>query len=68
VERARMIYQYALENLPEGQKENLYNVYTQFEKQYGSKDGLEDVIVSKRRLKYEQVSKHLIIGIITKSI
>jgi crooked neck len=63
-----MIYQYALENLPEGQKENLYNVYTQFEKQYGSKDGLEDVIVSKRRLKYEQVSKHLIIGIITKSI
>ena len=55
VERARAIYSYALEHLPPGEKENLYNVYAQFEKQFGSKDGVEDVIVSKRRLKYEQV-------------
>jgi crooked neck len=54
IERSRTIYQYALERLLEGEKENLYNVYTQFEKQYGTKDGLEDVIVSKRRLKYEE--------------
>ena len=55
IERARAIYSYALEKLPPGEKENLYNVYAQFEKQFGTKGGVEDVIVSKRRLKYEQV-------------
>jgi crooked neck len=55
IERARAIYSYALEKLPLTEQGNLYNVYTQFEKQFGSKDGVEEVIVSKRRLKYEQV-------------
>ncbi|KAJ3290035.1 Crooked neck-like protein 1 [Borealophlyctis nickersoniae] len=54
IERARCIYKYALEKLPKGQTENLYNVYTQFEKQYGEKQGIEDVIIGKRRVKYEE--------------
>ena len=59
-ERARGIYKYALEKLPPGRQANLYNVYTQFEKQFGNKDGLEDVVLTKRRKHYEDVSlKHL---------
>lgn len=54
LDRARAIYQYALERLPEGQKENLFNAFTQFEKQFGTKNELEDVVISKRRLKYEE--------------
>lgn len=62
-ERARVIYKYALDKLPKGQAENLYNVYTQFEKQHGGKEGIEDVIIEKRRAKYEDVCvKSLIIA------
>ncbi|TPX60573.1 hypothetical protein PhCBS80983_g01723 [Powellomyces hirtus] len=53
IERARVIYKYALQKLAKGQTENLYNVYTQFEKQHGEKQGIEDVIIGKRRLRYE---------------
>jgi crooked neck len=56
IERARAIYNYALQKLPKSAAENLRNVYTQFEKQYGGKDAIEDVIVTKRRAKYEEVS------------
>lgn len=55
IDRARVIYKYALDKLPDGQKENLFNVYTQFEKQYGGQDGIENVVISKRRIKYEDV-------------
>jgi crooked neck len=55
IDRARVIYKYALDKLPDGQKENLYNAYTQFEKQFGGKEGLEDVVISKRRVHYEDV-------------
>ena len=53
IDRARVIYKFALDRLPEGQKENLFNVFTQFEKQYGGRDGAEAIILSKRRVKYE---------------
>lgn len=53
-DRARVVYKYALEHLPKGQTNNLYKEYTQFEKQFGQKDGIEDVILQKRRLKYEE--------------
>ena len=58
IDRARAIYKYALDKLSSahsGGVENLRNVYTQFEKQYGGKDGIEDVIIAKRRIKYEEV-------------
>ncbi|KAJ3158047.1 Crooked neck-like protein 1 [Geranomyces variabilis] len=53
IERARVIYKYALQKLAKGQTENLYNMYTQFEKQHGEKQGIEDVIIGKRRVRYE---------------
>jgi crooked neck len=53
-ERARTIYKYALDRLPRSKSQSLYQAYTAFEKQFGNKDGLEDVIISKRRLQYEE--------------
>ncbi|KAJ3376631.1 NineTeen Complex (NTC) component, partial [Entophlyctis sp. JEL0112] len=54
IDRARAIYKYALSKLPKSRAENLHNVYSQFEKQYGGREGIEDVIVTKRRIKYEE--------------
>ena len=56
IERARVIFQYALDKLPEGQKENLYNSYTMFEKQFGTNEELEDVVISKSRLKKKKLT------------
>jgi crooked neck len=54
-ERARVIYKYALDNLPKSKTEKLYKAYSQFEKQHGDTEGIEDVILNKRRWKYEEV-------------
>lgn len=54
-ERARAIYKYALDHLPKELCEEIYKQYTVHEKKYGSRAGIEDVIVSKRKFKYEEV-------------
>jgi len=54
VERARAIYRYALDNIPKGQVEQVFTKYTAFEKQHGDRDGIEDVIISKKRFQYEE--------------
>ncbi|KAI8629111.1 cell cycle control protein [Xylariaceae sp. FL1651] len=56
-ERARAIYKYALDRLPRSKSMGLHKAYTTFEKQYGDKDGVEDVILSKRRRLYEDQIK-----------
>ena len=53
-ERSRAIYKYALDRLPRSKSMILHKAYTTFEKQYGDKDGVEDVVLSKRRKHYEQ--------------
>jgi crooked neck len=53
-ERARAIYRYALDNIPKGQVEEVFRRYTAFEKQHGDRDGIEDVIISKKRFQYEE--------------
>jgi crooked neck len=55
-ERARAIYKYALERLPKDKSEALYKQYTQFEKQFGDQNDIEQVVFAKRRALYEQVS------------
>ncbi|CAG8446743.1 16484_t:CDS:10 [Acaulospora colombiana] len=55
--QARIIFKYALEKLPRSKSESLYNAYTQFEKQYGDKEGIEDVVVGKRRVQYDEELK-----------
>ncbi|KAJ0159415.1 Pre-mRNA-splicing factor CLF1 [Colletotrichum tanaceti] len=52
-ERARAIYKYALDRLPRSRSMALHKAYTMFEKQFGDKDGVEDVVLSKRRVFYE---------------
>ena len=42
---------------PRSQSVNLHNAYTTFEKQYGDREGVEDVIISKRRVQYEEQVK-----------
>lgn len=58
-ERARAIYKYALDNLPKEKCEEIYKKYTIHEKKYGSRSGIEDVIMNKRKYKYEEVSKYI---------
>lgn len=53
-ERSRVIYKYALDRMARSKSRNLYREYTTFEKQYGDQDGIEDVVVAKRRVKYEE--------------
>ncbi|KAK4734601.1 hypothetical protein R3W88_008862 [Solanum pinnatisectum] len=58
-DRARCIYKFALDHIPKGRAEDLYNKFVAFEKQYGDREGIEDTIVGKRRFQYEdQVKKN----------
>lgn len=57
VDRARVIFQYALDHLPKAQAQELYKMYAQFEKQHGDRKDIEDVIVGKKRLQYEEELK-----------
>jgi crooked neck len=56
-ERARAIYKYALDRLPRSKSAILHKAYTTFEKQFGDQDGVEDVVLSKRRVHYEELIK-----------
>lgn len=54
LERARAIYKYSLEKLGKEKAINLYKEYVLFEKQFGDREGIEDVVATKRRQQYEQ--------------
>ncbi|KAI9188889.1 NineTeen Complex (NTC) component [Blastocladiella emersonii ATCC 22665] len=56
-ERARAIYQYALSTLPKSQTADVYRAYTNFEKQWGGRSDIEQVVASKRRWVYEDEVK-----------
>ncbi|KAK0730617.1 hypothetical protein B0H67DRAFT_639097 [Lasiosphaeris hirsuta] len=56
-ERARAIYKFGLDNLPRSRSMALHAQYTTFEKQFGDKEGVEDVILTKRRRLYEEQVK-----------
>ncbi|PHJ23934.1 crooked neck family 1 protein isoform [Cystoisospora suis] len=53
-ERAKVIYQQALERLPKGESDVLYEKYVTFQKQFGDKEGIEDTVLSKRAFVYEE--------------
>lgn len=56
-ERARAIYKFGLDNLPRSKSMTLHAQYTTFEKQFGDREGVEDVIITKRRRLYEEQVK-----------
>ena len=57
LDRARAIYKYALDRLPRSKATTLHKAYTTFEKQFGDRTGIEDVILSKRRVTYDALVK-----------
>ncbi|EMD01239.1 hypothetical protein BAUCODRAFT_29691 [Baudoinia panamericana UAMH 10762] len=56
-ERARAIYKYALDRMPRSKSGILHKQYTVFEKQFGDREGVEDVVLAKRRVMYEEQVK-----------
>lgn len=56
-DRARGIYKYALDHLPKYQADDCYKAFIEFEKQHGDRQGIEDVIIGKRRFQYEDQIK-----------
>uniref|UniRef100_F7AR32 Crooked neck-like protein 1 n=1 Tax=Monodelphis domestica TaxID=13616 RepID=F7AR32_MONDO len=56
-ERVRVIYKHALDRLSQQQAQELLKHYTTFEKKFGDRQAIEDIIVSKRRLQYEEQVK-----------
>ncbi|KAF2120823.1 hypothetical protein BDV96DRAFT_539160 [Lophiotrema nucula] len=56
-ERCRSILRFALDRLPRSKAVNLQKENTRFEKQYGDRDGIESVILGKRRVHYEEQVK-----------
>lgn len=56
-ERAKAIYKYALAKIPKAKAPELFNAYTQFEKKFGDRSGVENVIHDKRRFQYEEEVK-----------
>jgi len=56
-ERCRTIYKYALDHIPKANAKELYKMWISFEKQHGDRQGIEDVIIGKRRFLYEEEIK-----------
>jgi len=44
-----ILCRYALDHIPKNQAASLYARFVTFEKQHGDREGIEDVVVSKRR-------------------
>lgn len=53
-ERAKILYKYALDNIPKEKSQRLYQQFLEFEKQYGTREEMEDAILMKRRHFLEQ--------------
>uniref|UniRef100_M4BES4 Pre-mRNA-splicing factor Syf1-like N-terminal HAT-repeats domain-containing protein n=1 Tax=Hyaloperonospora arabidopsidis (strain Emoy2) TaxID=559515 RepID=M4BES4_HYAAE len=54
LERARAVFKYALDTLPKEEAPALYSAFITFEKQHGDKERIEQVVIAKRRVVYEQ--------------
>ncbi|OQV11999.1 Crooked neck-like protein 1 [Hypsibius exemplaris] len=56
-ERARTIFKYAMDNVPKETAAELLKSYSVFEKKHGSRVGIEDVVLNKRKLQYQEELK-----------
>lgn len=56
-ERVKVIYKYALDRLPKDKAHNIFKEYTMYEKKFGDRQGIEEVVISKRRFLYEEKLK-----------
>jgi len=53
-ERAKVLFKYALERLPSDDQKRIQNFYLDFQKQYGSREDMEDMVLQKRRAQLEE--------------
>ncbi|KAI0463954.1 hypothetical protein LJB42_002963 [Komagataella kurtzmanii] len=53
--RVRALYKYGMDHLTGEKRNRLFEQYTIFEKQYGNREGIEETIMQKRKMKYEQL-------------
>ncbi|CAK8693276.1 unnamed protein product [Clavelina lepadiformis] len=56
-DRARVIFKYAIERIDKKLAGDLFKAYTIFEKKFGNRLGIENVIVNKRKFQYEEEVK-----------
>ncbi|XP_054154113.1 crooked neck-like protein 1 [Oppia nitens] len=56
-DRVRVIYKYALDQLSSDKTQQLFHQYTLFEKKYGDRAGIEDIVMNKRKYQYEEQLK-----------
>ena len=56
-ERALVIYRYALDKLPKDRTEKIFQEFSLYEKKHGSRQGIESVVLMKRRAIYEDKLK-----------
>lgn len=56
-ERVRVICKYALDRIPKQDAQNLLKNYRIFEKKFGERRGIKDIIFSKKRFQYEEKVK-----------
>jgi crooked neck len=54
-QRARQIFKYGLESLPKDKVARLYEEYLKMEKQFGSKDEIDELVFEKRRRYYQEL-------------
>lgn len=54
-DRARAIFKFGLEKIPKERAGGLYEEYLVFEKQWGAKEEIDGLIISKRRNKYKSI-------------
>lgn len=54
IERSRALFKYALDKLPETRTRELYPSYLQFEKRYGGQKQIENAVIEKKRIQYQQ--------------
>jgi crooked neck len=53
-DRCRTLFKFGLEHIPKEKNQKLYKFYVKFEKMFGNKESIEDVILTKRRVFYEK--------------
>ena len=52
--RSRVLFKFGLDHIAKEKSQRLYKFYVKFEKMYGTKESIEEVIYSKRRFFYEK--------------
>lgn len=58
-ERARQIFKFGLKHVPKEQAKKLYELYLNFEKEHGSAEEIDEVVLGERRSLYkEQIAKN----------